>query len=72
MSGGWAGTRDASWWNKPETRTPKAVHVAVRVGVSACSGVPLVELYSDLDEVPVASRCRRRACSERYEGRAAG
>ncbi|MFF2388944.1 hypothetical protein [Agromyces sp. NPDC058104] len=71
MTGQWAAARDGSWFNHPNTSTPKVIHVATSDGFALCDPrVPLSEHSAWLrpQEVPVEVRCRRRACAAAFDG----
>ena len=62
--------RDASWYNRPNTRSPKVYHVLADdlPFFAVCSGAPLVEeTECSVAAVPPGLRCRRRACRSRWE-----
>ena len=58
---GWWYTRDASWWDRPDTSRPKKYHVAVD-GQAACGSRVVLDGYSAVrtpDECLVCKRCKR-------------
>lgn len=57
-----AATRDASWYNYPDTRTPKKYHIATADGMAACSGAQLSDNVQPAEQVPEIQRCKRPGC----------
>lgn len=62
--------RDASWYNRPNTRSIKVYHVVVEDYVPACNTTRV--LLDEHSETSVAGahyglRCRRRACRKLWE-----
>ncbi len=64
-----AGTRDASWYDRPDVHTVKAWHIATEHDTAACSPGPefhrsiiLFDSYLDADQVFDDLRCRRPGC----------
>jgi hypothetical protein len=56
--------RDASWLNKPDTRSPKRWHVLVSDFNPAC-GTQMMPNYDGAipaSSVPMSSRCQRPGC----------
>jgi hypothetical protein len=63
-------TRDASWYDHPDVRSPKVWHVVVAPAfMAACdSRVPLVEeTETSLSATSAGMRCRRRGCLSRWK-----
>lgn len=56
--------RDASWLNKPDTRTPKRWHVLLNDFNPACGThmLPQYENAIPAASVPESSRCQRPGC----------
>lgn len=69
MSARYAAVRDASWWDRPNVRSPKKLHVNNGDWMASCdSRIPLDEsTASALSNVPLRLRCRRRGCAEHWE-----
>lgn len=62
-----AATRDASDYNRPNTRTPKKWHIVGADECSACRGKSLVmESAEPAEDVPVERRCMRHGCREKW------
>lgn len=62
-----AASRDASWYNRPDVRRTKILHVteAEPQMAALCSGAPLDENSAwSLADVPPGLRCRRMACAQ--------
>lgn len=67
----WAAGRDASWYNRPDVRSVKALHVAGRSGregyYSRCGRSVLDHtLTFTLDEVPPGLRCQSNGCRQAW------
>lgn len=67
----WAATRDASWYPRPNTRSPKRAHVSgrtVREGVMSRCGRSLLDDGTSwpLADVPATARCQSRGCREAW------
>lgn len=60
-----AGTRDASWYERPNVYEPKKIHVASRRATSACGGVPLTGLRP-AGQVPAIQRCQSSGCKTKW------
>lgn len=60
-----AGTRDAGWYDRPNTYDPKKMHVASRRDTSLCGGVPLAGMKLATD-VPAVLRCQSTGCKKRW------
>ena len=67
----WAATRDASWYDRPDTRKVKVFHIATDAETAACkpgpahvyTTVPLYDgTYTPAHEVYDDLRCRRPGC----------
>lgn len=63
-----AAPRDASWYDRPDVRSPKAVHVDNGDEFAACNTGMLLggPVWLDAAEVPDHVRCRRKACAMAY------
>lgn len=63
--------RDASWWNRPDTRSVKVYHHNRgddALPSAACTGYPLDEQsFAIADEVPLSLRCRRHGCRQLWD-----
>jgi len=67
----WAAQRDASWYNRPDVHSVKALHVAgkpCREGILSRCGRSVLNRddYWDLDEVPPGLRCRSNGCRQAW------
>ncbi|MCX4751744.1 hypothetical protein OG455_41725 [Kitasatospora sp. NBC_01287] len=67
----WAAQRDASWYNRPNTRTDKVVHVAGKPSLygqmSRCGRSVLNEdLMWSLEGVPEHVRCQGSGCRQAW------
>lgn len=63
--------RDASWFNRPNTRSVKQYHAigATPMVAACCPWLPLADFTAqDVAEVPVTLRCRRAACKKLWKG----
>lgn len=61
-----AALRDASWFNRPNTRTPKRWHVLNAAGNPACGLVTMLDDPILADSVPIECRCQRAGCKGRW------
>ena len=64
-----AASRDASWYNHPDTHSFKVVHVDNGDGLAACNQrMPLSDglRWPAAGDVPEKIRCRRKACADAY------
>ena len=65
----WAGTRDASWYNRPSVDGPVKFHVVVDAHFPACNqGGVLISDYGQQPaaDVPDFQRCGRPGCKLRW------
>lgn len=63
----WAAQRAADWYDRPDTRTDKAVHVGRADGWSRCGRSFLSEdLTWDPAEVSEDLRCRSNGCRQAW------
>jgi hypothetical protein len=69
----WAATRDASWYDRPNARSDKSVHMAGRKAprgegvLSRCGRSILDENSSWIPErVPLGLRCRSNGCRQAW------
>lgn len=68
----WAALRDASWYDRPETRTDKQVHVSgrtIREGTMSRCGRSILDeegLVWDPADVPQHARCRSNGCRQAW------
>lgn len=71
-----AGTRDASWYDRPDVRTVKAFHIATDIDTAACAPGPehhsgVVQLadftYERAENVYDDLRCRRPGCKRHWK-----
>ena len=63
-----ASTRDASMWDRPDTRKIKQYHIRWHGGIfAACkAGLILCDESIPSADVPAGLRCRRRGCKESW------
>lgn len=56
-----AARRDASFYNRPETRTPKKWHILADGGGSRCGRCPILDDKNPVraQTVPLISRCKK-------------
>ena len=63
-------TRDASWFDRPDTRTPKVFHASTGdelYPAAACSGAPLDETTGvEYDEIRKIRLCCRAGCTRAF------
>lgn len=61
-------TRDASWYRRPNTRSPKVYHVVAPSYVAACNSRVLLVEESEVsvELAPSGLRCRREGCLNRW------
>jgi hypothetical protein len=67
----WAATRDASWYNRPDVHSDKAVHMAGRTvleGVMSACGRSILDEDSTWRpaDVPAGLRCRSNGCRQAW------
>lgn len=67
----WAATRDASWYNRPNVRSNKVVHMSgrtVREGVMSKCGRSILDdgLTWIPEDVPEHIRCRGNGCRQAW------
>lgn len=71
-----AGTRDASWYNRPDVRSVKAHHIATDEDSGACAPGPVFNsgtiALNDFTYGPAADvyddlRCRRPGCKKHWD-----
>lgn len=59
--------RDASWFDRPDTWSPKQYHVDAGNAIGACTGNPLAEFTAvPAVEVRANMRCQRPGCRVRW------
>ena len=63
----WAATRDASWYDRPDVRTAKVVHVGRPNSWSKC-GRSFLDDYTTWapKDVPEHIRCRSNGCRQAW------
>ena len=61
-----AAYRDASWFNNPDTRTPKRGHILRADGRPACGLVAVMCDPEPADCIPEILRCKRPGCRQRW------
>lgn len=61
-----AAYRDASWLNRPDTRTPKRGHVLRANGQAACGLVAMMGDPEPAEGVPELLRCKRPGCRDKW------
>ncbi|MFV3377370.1 hypothetical protein ACNE9Y_24880 [Pseudomonas sp. NY11226] len=62
-----AALRDASWFARPNVRTPKRWHVLDDAGKPACGLVTILDDPMPAERVPVDCRCQRSGCRQRWQ-----
>lgn len=67
----WAAGRDASWYNRPDVRTSKVVHMAgrpIREGTASRCGRSVLDdgLTWIPEQVPDHLRCRSNGCRQAW------
>lgn len=61
-----AAFRDASWFSRPDTRSPKRAHVMITDEKAACG---LQSVFSDpvlAEDIPMFQRCNRPGCRGKW------
>lgn len=61
-----AALRDANWYARPNTRTPKRYHVVAQGERPACGALMLLCEPMDAERVAVIQRCQRPGCKGRW------
>lgn len=61
-----AALRDASWFSRPNVRTPKRWHVLNAAGNPSCGLVTLLDVPMPAADVPDECRCQRAGCKDRW------
>jgi hypothetical protein len=61
-----AATRDASWYDRPNTYTTKKYHIS-QDGFPACGNRQILSDEINAEDVPPSLRCKKPACSKLYE-----
>lgn len=61
-----AAFRDASWVNRPDTRSPKRAHIVREDGTPACGLFAVLCEPEPAEGIPDVLRCKRPGCRSRW------